>query len=83
MKTAIRPIGNSRGVIIPKSLLAQVGLSDEAEITVEQDALVIRRPTQDVRKGWAEAARAIAEEGDDTLVLPDFPNAGDEEWVWE
>ncbi|MGH8531504.1 MAG: AbrB/MazE/SpoVT family DNA-binding domain-containing protein, partial [Gammaproteobacteria bacterium] len=32
MKTTIRRMGNSQGVIIPKPLLAQIGLEDEAEM---------------------------------------------------
>ena len=42
----IRPMGNSQGVIIPKLVLAQVGLEDEAEMTVERGALVLRKPAK-------------------------------------
>ena len=42
MHVTIRPFGNSKGVIIPKPLLAQVGLQDEAEIEVQDGALVLR-----------------------------------------
>lgn len=31
-----------------------------------------------VREGWAEAARAIAERGEDTLVMGEFCNEGDD-----
>lgn len=31
-----------------------------------------------VREGWAEAARAIAERGEDTLVMGEFGNEGDD-----
>lgn len=44
MKTTIRKMGKSQGVILPKPLLAQVGLEDEAEMVVEDHAIVIRRP---------------------------------------
>lgn len=57
MQISIRPFGNSRGIVIPKTLLNQLGLEDEAELTIEQDALVIRKPTKPVREGWAEATR--------------------------
>lgn len=42
MKAAIRKMGNSRGVLIPKPVLAQVGLEDEAVRTIEDGALVLR-----------------------------------------
>ena len=44
MKTAIRKTGNSQGGVIPKPLLAQVGLEVEAEMFVEKGAIVIRKP---------------------------------------
>ena len=44
MKTTIRKLGNSQGVLIPKPLLAQVGLVGEAEMRVEDGALVLRAP---------------------------------------
>jgi len=51
-------------------------------MTIEDGALVLRRPAGPARTGWAEAARNIAEAGDDALVMGDFGNAGDSELVW-
>jgi antitoxin MazE len=84
MHVSIRQIGNSQGVVIPKPVLAQLGLSGEAgaDMTIEGDALVLRRPASPVRTGWAEAARKIAEVGDDELVTGEFGNAGDTELAW-
>jgi antitoxin MazE len=82
MKTTIRKIGNSQGVVIPKPLLAQVGFEGEAEMTVESGALVLRKTARPARVGWAEAARAAAEHGDDVLVMPEFANEGDAALVW-
>ena len=80
----IRRIGNSQGVVIPKPVLAQLGLNGEAgaEMTVENGALVLRKPANRVRTGWAEAARKIAEAGDDELVMGEFGNAADSELTW-
>lgn len=87
MKTvhvSIRKIGNSQGVVIPKPVLAQLGLDGEAgaEMTIEDGALVLRRPASPARFGWAEAARSIAEPGDDELVMGEFGNEEDSELVW-
>jgi antitoxin MazE len=82
MRIAIRRIGNSKGIIIPTSLLAQIGLVDEAEMSVEDGALVVRPPARPVRSGWADASKALAKSGDDALVLPEFANAGDAELAW-
>ncbi len=51
-------------------------------MTIEGDALVLRRPASRLRTGWAEAARKIAEAGDDTLVMGEFANPSDTELVW-
>ena len=82
MHVTIRQIGNSQGVVIPKPVLAQVGLEGEAELTVEAGALVLRKPAKPARTGWAEAARKIAECGDDKLVMGEFGNELDAELVW-
>ena len=81
---SIRRIGNSHGVVIPKPILAQLGLNGEAgaEMTVEGGALVLRRPASPARTGWAEAAKKIAEAGDDALVMGEFGNAADTELTW-
>ena len=81
---SIRQIGNSQGVVIPKPVLAQLGLDSMAgaEMTIEDGALVLRRPASPVRTGWAEAAARIAEAGDDELVMGEFGNAEDSEFVW-
>ena len=84
LHVSIRQIGNSQGVVIPKPVLAQLGLNKEegAEMTIEGGALVLRRPAGLARTGWAEAARKIAEAGDDELVMGEFGNAADKELVW-
>jgi antitoxin MazE len=51
-------------------------------MTIEGGALVLRRPASPVRTGWAEAARKIAEAGDDALVMGEFGNTADAELAW-
>ncbi|WP_288830858.1 AbrB/MazE/SpoVT family DNA-binding domain-containing protein [uncultured Paraburkholderia sp.] len=82
MKTTIRRMGNSQGVLIPKPVLAQLGLENEVEMEVENDTIVLRRPKHKAREGWAEASRAVAESGDEALVMGEFSNADDAELAW-
>jgi antitoxin MazE len=84
MHVSIRQIGNSQGIVIPKSVLAQLGLDEKAvvEMTIEESSLVLRKAARRAREGWAEAARNIAEAGDDELVMGEFGNAEDLELVW-
>ena len=82
MHVSIRPIGNSRGIVIPKPMLAQLGLEDGADLTVENGALVIRKPALPARAGWADAAKAVALADDDGRVMGEFANEGDEDRTW-
>ena len=82
MLTSIRRLGNSQGILIPKPLLQQLKLEDQAEMRVEGDALVLRRPKNAPRSDWAAASRSVAEAGDDALVLPEFANASDADLKW-
>jgi len=71
-------------MIIPKPFLEQLGLDGEmeAEMIIEGGALVLRRPAGSVRAGCAEAAKKIAEAGDDALAMGEFGNAADTELSW-
>jgi antitoxin MazE len=84
MRVTIRVIGNSKGVVLPKPLLAQVGLADEAsaELTIENGAIVLRKPAKPQRSGWAEAAKEVAAKGGDELVMGEFANKDDAELSW-
>jgi len=82
MKAELVRIGNSRGIRIPKPLIEQCGLRQTVELRVENDRLIIS-PEREPRQGWREAFRAAGANGRDELLIPDFPNAFDQdEWQW-
>ena len=82
MRTEIRRIGNSKGVILPKPFILQAGLTEDVEMTVEGDAIVLRRPRKEARCGWAEAAKSLSAAGDDGLVWPEFSTMEDRSLKW-
>ena len=82
MEVAIRKMGNSQGVLIPKPILAQVGLEGTADLQVRDGVIEIRPLRRNPREGWAEDARRLAEEGQDALVWPEFGNEGDKKLAW-
>jgi antitoxin MazE len=82
MRASLQRVGNSQGVIIPKPILLQVGFEREIEIQVIDDTVVLRKPRQHAREGWAEASRMIASVGDDALVWPEFANEDDDDLTW-
>ena len=82
MQVSIRPFGNSRGIVIPKPLLQQLGLEDQADLTVENGAIVIRKPLNAPRAGWAQAAQALSQAKDDALAMGEFGNEDDKDLTW-
>ena len=82
MEVAIRKMGNSQGVLIPKPILAQLGLQGTADLQVRNGTIEIRPLRRDPRQGWADDAQKIAEQGDDALVWPELANRDDEKLVW-
>ena len=81
-QTKIIKIGNSRGVRIPQTLLVQAGLTDEVEMMVEGERLVIQ-PLHMVREGWNEQFSNMALQGDDHLVDEISQNSRWDEVEWE
>jgi len=80
----IRPFGNSKGVVLPKPVLVQAGFVDatDVELTVENGAIVLRKPVRQSRAGWAEAAHQVASTREDALVLGEFGNESNAEIDW-
>jgi antitoxin MazE len=84
MRAAVRKLGNSSGVIIPKALLDEAGvkIGDALDMTLAEGRIVLSPVRRHARAGWAEQSRTIAEAGDDVLVWPEFGNADDESFEW-
>jgi antitoxin MazE len=82
MLIKIRRIGNSKGIIIPTSILAQLGVETEVDVSVVDGAIVVRVPAKPNRSGWSDASKSIALVGDDALVMPEFANVDDAVFSW-
>lgn len=84
MRTALRKMGNSAGMIVPKAILTELGsaIGEDFDIKVEGGRIVAAPLRGEVRAGWSDAARALAEAGDDAPAWPDFANDGDNALTW-
>ncbi|HEY2581348.1 MAG TPA: AbrB/MazE/SpoVT family DNA-binding domain-containing protein [Mucilaginibacter sp.] len=83
MKSSIRKIGNSKGIILPQSFLKECFIEDEVCIEVKDNHIIISAPDDVKRKNWEQAFKEMAANGDDQLIIPDVFN--DEEitdWKW-
>jgi antitoxin MazE len=84
MQSTIRNIGNSKGVILPQNFLKQCFIENEINIEVKDNTIVISPVDNQKRKGWAEAFKEMAKNGDDKLVLPDvFEDENLDDWTWQ
>jgi antitoxin MazE len=82
IRSKVVKIGNSRGIRIPQTMLKQAGLTDQVEMTVEGNRLIVcsaYRP----RAGWKNQFADMADKGDDQLLDGVVPTRWDEdEWTW-
>ena len=82
MKAKLIPIGNSRGVRLPKPMIAEAELGDEVDIHVSEEAIIITSMKKP-RAGWAESARLMHDRKDDRLMdLPGDTRFDRTEWDW-
>lgn len=78
MRVNLIKIGNSRGIIIPSTLLAACGLRDAVDLQVE-DGKIIMEVLKQPRTGWFDGYRTEAGEPD----LESIPLDEDsDEWIW-
>ncbi len=84
MRARIVKIGNSQGVRLPKPIIEQAGISEDVDIVVENEKIIIR-PVSRPRSGWDEAFEKMAKHRDDLLIdaEPPISHSWDEtEWQW-
>jgi len=85
MKTKLIRIGNSQGVRIPKPIIEEIGLSEEIEMILKDDEIILRS-LEETRKDWDHAFEKMAKEHDDELLdqeETEQPSQWDEtEWTW-
>ena len=77
MHVSLIKIGNSQGIRLPKTIVEQLSLSEELDLQVIDDAVVIRNAAIP-RASWAQAAVRCHSAGDDQFedwdaVTSDFP----------
>ena len=82
IRSKVVKIGNSRRIRIPRTLLEQAGLTDDVEMRVEGNKLIIHSARLP-RQGWEAQFTAMAEHSDDRL-LDQAPSTQweEDEWTW-
>ena len=79
MKSTLRRIGNSRGVLLPASLLAACEIEDDIELRLDGNRIIIE-PVREPRSGWFDDYR---EDNDDDAWAGYVESDDlDEDWQW-
>ncbi len=79
MRTALRKIGNSRGILIPAALLAACDIKEEVEMRVESNRLIIEPVTPQLRQGWFDDYKPEA----DSNAWAELKETATEQSEWE
>ena len=78
----IVPIGNSKGIRIPKAILDQCDIKNEVDLEVENGKITIEPIKRIPRNGWTESLIKMTETGEDQLLLKDNIYLEMEDWEW-
>lgn len=82
MRTIIRRIGNSRGIVLPKKVIEQYHLTGEVELVAAKNHLEIH-PVASKRASWESRFKAANSLEMEENLLGDFANDFDrDEWTW-
>jgi len=81
MRTNIIKIGNSKGLILSKTILEKYQIKNEVNVTLEDDYLIIE-PIHNPRNGWDEQFALEKSKGKDELLIPDVFE-DEEQLPWE
>ena len=80
METAIIKIGNSKGLRLSKSILAQYNIKEKVELIFEKGCIILK-PINSPRKGWEDAFKEMHLKNDDKLLMNDvFEDENLEQW---
>ncbi len=82
MKVSVVPIGNSKGVRLPKAILEQLGVSDQMELEVENKQIILRPINKNPRSGWEEALQKMNRNQEDNLLIPETETEEGFDWEW-
>ena len=82
MKVDVVPIGNSRGIRIPKALIKLCHIQSEVDLDVKGDTIVIHPVKHKAREGWETAFRTMRRDRGDELLIDDRIDLQMDRWEW-
>lgn len=80
MKVKIIQIGNSQGIRIPKKMLEESGIVDEADLEICTEGILLRN-VQKPRSNW-ETLFAAGDEDEETIDMNVNSTFDSKQWQW-
>lgn len=82
MLVSVVPIGNSKGIRLPKAILDQLNIADSLDLVVDNQQIILTPISKTPRKGWEKAFYRMHELNEDTILVADSLNSEAFEWEW-
>lgn len=82
MLVSIVPIGNSKGIRLPKAILEQLQIADTVELEVDNQQIILKPVHLSPRKGWLEAFKKMRDREEDAILIPEESDSGAITWEW-
>ena len=82
MLVSVVPIGNSKGIRIPKSILQQLNIEEKVELEVHNKEILIKPVTKKPREGWYEEFVKMHQEKDDRMIIDELGEQEEFQWEW-
>ncbi len=82
MIISIVPIGNSKGIRIPKLVLQQCNIDKDVVLEIEKDKIILMPIKRKPRKSWVKAFKMMSDTKDDKLIIDDSIDLDSGEWEW-
>ena len=71
MKIPIIKIGNSKGILLSKTLLVRYHFGEKVELIMKENHLELK-PIDAPREGWEDKFRQMHKHGEDKLIIDDL-----------
>jgi len=82
MIVTIVPIGNSKGIRLPKAILKQLQITDKMDLEVENQQIILKPIHKSPREGWLNAFEKMHDRKEDTMLMPEEHLTEAFEWEW-
>lgn len=82
MLVSVIPIGNSKGIRLPKTILEQLQVTDALNLEVENQQIILSPVNKKPRSGWSDAYNAMHQKNEDNLLVAEPEDSGAFEWEW-